>query len=397
MNAYPQSDPLRETARGYFKGDNMNSVERRVARRKRREDAREANRNTALSKYDDFSLITDPDNLRAAFRKSKRGVSWKESVQRYEMNLLRNISETANKLLNGEDIARGFVEFDLMERGRLRHIKSVHISERVVQKCLCDQVLVPILSRSLIYDNGASLKMKGLHFAVRRLTCHLSKYYRHNGFSNDGYCLTIDFSKYFDNIRHDVLFRMQGRIIRDEKVRKLIRDFVTPFGDGVSLGLGSQVSQISAVFYPNRVDHFVKEEAGIKYYGRYMDDLYIIHKDRKYIEYCLSEIIKICESLGITVNRKKTKIVKLKDGIKFLKGVYSLCENGSIIRRGDPESCKRMRRKMRKFKGLLETGRMTAHDVYTAYQSWRGGYIKRFNSYYVVKRMDKLYDELFIV
>ncbi|MDR2486158.1 MAG: hypothetical protein LBD55_12305 [Treponema sp.] len=374
----------------------MNSAERRAARRERRDDEREAKRNKTISKYDDFSLVTDPDNLRAAFKKSKRGVSWKESVQRHEMNLLRNISDTRNKLINGENVTHGFVEFNIMERGRPRHIKSVHISERIVQKCLCDQVLVPIISRSLIHDNGASLKRKGLHFAVKRLICHLSKFYRKKGFSNEGYCLSIDFSRFFDNIRHDMLFGMQERIINDEKIRKLIREFIAPFGEGISLGLGSQVSQISAIFYPTRMDHFVKEILGIKYYGRYMDDLYIIHRDKKYLEHCLSEVIKICEPLGITINRKKTKIVKLKDGIKFLKGVYALCENGAIIRRASPESRKRMRRKLNKFKRLLEQGKMSFNDVYIAYQSWRGGYTKRFQSYHTVKRMDKLYDDLFI-
>jgi hypothetical protein len=72
------------------------------------------------------------------------------------------------------------VEFDLPGRGKTRHIKSVHISERVVQKRLCGNALVPVLSRSLIHDNGAFVKNKGVHFALRRLIVHLSRYYRRN-------------------------------------------------------------------------------------------------------------------------------------------------------------------------------------------------------------------------
>jgi hypothetical protein len=189
---------------------------------------------------------------------------------------------------------------------------------------------------------------------------------------------------------------MQGKYIRDKRIMKLIHDFITPFGDGKSLGLGSQISQISAIFYTNRVDHFIKEVLRIKYYGRYMDDLYLIHKDKRCLEYCLDEIIKIGESLGITVNAKKTRIVRLKDGIKFLKGIYSLSENGSIIRRADTDSRKRMKRKLIKFKRLKRRGKMSNADIYTAYQSWRGNYLKRFDAYYTVKRMDKLYNSLFI-
>jgi hypothetical protein len=374
----------------------MNSKERKEARFIRRTKKRSEKKQEKNSPYDNFENVINPDNLYRAFKKSRRGVAWKESVQRYEMNLLKNINEAHNKLKAGEDVTHGFVEFDLYERGKKRHIKSVHISERVIQKCLCDTVLVPIISRFLVYDNGASLKDKGLHFAMRRLIVHLSKYYRKNGKSNIGYCLSIDFSKYFDSIRHDVLFKQLENIIGDKRLLKLTRGFISPFGNGISLGLGSQVSQILALSAPNPMDHHIKEVKQIKYYGRYMDDFYIIHRDREYLKCCLGEIKKICGGLGITVNEKKSKIVKLKDGIKFLKGTYSLSETGKIIRRAAQDSRKRQRRKLIKFKKLVEAGKMRYCDVYAAYQSWRGNYRKRFDAFHTISRMDGLYNRLFI-
>jgi hypothetical protein len=373
----------------------MTSVERKEARYERRKVRRGQKKQEYLSLFDNFSRIVNPNNLYAAFKKSRREVSWKESIQRYEMNLLPNITETIHKLEFGQSISRGFVEFDLTERGRTRHIKSIHISERVVQKCLCDQVLVPILSRTLIYDNGAALKNKGLHFAIRRLITHLAKYYREHK-TNKGFCLSIDFSRYFDNIPHDILFREFKKHIKDPQIFKLIYDFIIPFGDGVSLGLGSQVSQISAIFYASPIDHYCKEKRGIKYYGRYMDDLYLIHSSKKYLIECLEGINQLCASLGITINAKKTKITTLKDGVHFLKGIYTLKENGKIVRSATPESRKRIRRKLRKFKGLLAKGKMTQKDVYDAYQSWRGNYRRRFDAYHTIRRMDALYNALFI-
>jgi hypothetical protein len=375
----------------------MTGKERHELRYQRRLQKREDKRRLSISALDNFSLVADPENLYKAYKKAKLNVSWKESVQRYSSLWMFNINHAVKKLIAGEDISSGFVEFEIKERGKKRHIKSVYISERVVQKCLCDQVLVPILSKTLIYDNSASLKNKGIHFALRRLVTHMAKFYRKNNYSNEGYILTIDFSRFFDSIRHDILLKYISRYIKDEKLFNLISGFITIFGNNVSLGLGSQISQICAVFYPNKnVDYFIKQNLGIKYYGRYMDDLYLIHKDKNYLKECLKKIIKQCEMIGIKVNTKKTKISSLKHGSVFLKGRYSLSDKGRIIRLPCRVSTVRMHRKLKKFHHLVDIGNMNYLDVYRAYQSWRNSFMKRFDAFYRVRKMDDFYNRLFI-
>jgi retron-type reverse transcriptase len=373
----------------------MNAKKRKEARYQRRKAAREANRKANLGAFDDFERVADFDNLYRAALGSLRGVSWKESIQRYEANALRNVAETRRKLLAGESVQSGFVEFTLRERGKTRRIKSVHISERVVQKSLCDNALVPLLSNTLIHDNGASIKGKGVHFALRRLVCHLSRYYRRNR-TNGGYALLIDFKGFFDSIDHAVLFALLGRRVKDPRLRELAKNFIAVFGDGKSLGLGSQVSQICAVFFPDRLDHYIKEKLRIKYYGRYMDDMYLIHESKEYLKECLEVITGLCAKLKLTINMKKTRIVKLSDGVDFLKGKYRLLPSGKILRLPHPDSEKRMRRKLKKFKKLIALGRMSHYDLRAAYQSWRGNFLKRFNAGYRVFRMDGLYNDLFI-
>jgi hypothetical protein len=309
---------------------------------------------------------------------------------------MRNIAATRRKLIAGESVQSGFKEFTLNERGKIRHIKSVCISERVVQKCFCDYCLNPVLTRTLIYDNGAGVKGKGVRFALRRLIAHLSKFYRRNGNSNAGYCLSMDFSKFFDSIDHEALFKMLDRDIRDKRVLDLTKKFIAVFGGGKSLGLGSQVSQIAAIYFPSGLDHFVKDYKGEKFYGRYMDDLYVIHHDKEHLEQLLAEIETVCAALKITANKKKTRIVKLAAGVEFLKGKYILLPSGKVLRRLCKDSSKRMRRKLKKFKALVENGRMGYEDLRASYQSWRGNYRRRFNAYRRVGYMDKLYRELFI-
>jgi hypothetical protein len=93
---------------------------------------------------------------------------------------------------------------------------------------------------------------------------------------------------------------------------------------------------------------------------------------------------------------KKTRIVKLSDGVDFLKGKYRLLPSGKVLRLPGKESAKRMRRKLKKFRVLVDAGRMSYRDVYTAYQSWHSNYKKRFNAGYRILRMDGLYNDLFI-
>jgi hypothetical protein len=374
----------------------MTSAERREKRYQRRLAERGAKRKKNIEPYDNFKKVMNFDNLNNAFKRCKRGVSWKESVQRYEMNSLHNILETQYNLLEGRRVTSGFVEFDLHERGKKRHIKSIHISERVVQKCLCDEVLVPILSKSLIHDNGASVKRKGVHFALRRLICHLAKFYRKNNYSNSGYALKIDFKRFFDSVDHEVLFEMLDEKIHDHRIQRLARSFIKVFGNGVSLGLGSQVSQICAIYFPSRLDHYIKERLGIKFYGRYMDDLYLIHADKEHLKKCLKEIITVCEKLKILVNMKKTSIVKLSQGLVFLKGRYSLLPSGKVLRRPCQESAKRMKKKLTKFKKLLQEKKIGFGDIRASYQSWRGNYKRRFHAYHRIRHMDGYYNSLFI-
>jgi hypothetical protein len=372
--------------------DTKSLNKRREARRKRREALRQSRENKAVQNAT-FENFSDFDNLYFSAIKSMKNVIWKDSVIHYEANIFKKVNKAMAAIKAGEDIRQGFISFSINERGRSREIRSVHIEERVIQKCLCDYVLIPVFSRSLIYDNGASLKNKGMHFSAKRLIRHLIRFYRENG-SNEGYALTVDFSKYFDNINHDVLLDLIFNKIKDPRVCRYIKDFINAFGDK-SLGLGSQISQISAIYYSDRIDHLVKERLGIKGYGRYMDDFYLIHRDKKYLQECLNVICNKCNELKILVNLKKTRIVKLSNGLVFLKGKYVLTGEGKVIRYSGKDIIKRERRKLKKLHKKVSEGKTHYWDVLTSYLSWRGGYKKRFTSYKRLQYLDEYFIKLF--
>ena len=258
-----------------------------------------------------------------------------------------------------------------------------------MQRCLCDNALVPLFSAAFVYDNAASLKGKGIDFAMDRLTCHLQRYYRKHG--TDGWALVFDFSDYFNSAPHAPIYAESERRIRDERVQKLACGLMEDFGER-GFGLGSQVSQIDALMLPNRLDHFIKEQLHIEGYGRYMDDGYLIHESRDYLQECLKQIRAVCADLGIRMNEKKTRIVKLQE-LHFLKTRFYLTETGKVRRKMCRKSARRMRRKLKTFRRWMEEGRMTEEDIRTAYESWRG-HMRRGNSYRVLRRMDRFYKRL---
>ena len=347
----------------------MTSEERRAARRIRREEKRRKKKEAVNEKYGKLENVFDYGNLLEAFDKSKKGVRWKCSVQRYEASLLRKTYETHMKLLKGEDIRRGFHRFTLMERGKLREISSVHISERVVQRSLCDNALVPVLTRTCISDNMACIKGKGTHAAIKRVAYFLREYYRKTG-SNEGYVVLVDFSNFFGNMKHWHIRRILEDHFTDKDMIEFIMLFVDAFGE-VGCGLGSQVSQIIGTVYASKADHYAKEVLRIHEYVKYMDDTWLLFKTKEDAHRAIKALFEIYERMGITVNKKKTRIVALRRGFTFLKTKFTLSDTGKVIMRPCRKSITLERRKLKKLKKKLDEGTITFEEVRQQYQSWK--------------------------
>lgn len=140
-----------------------------------------------------------------------------------------------------------------MRGEKTRHIKSMHISDRVVQRSVCDNVLVPELSKYLTYDNGASMEGKGIHFARKRLSTHLHKFYRKHK-SNAGYVLLIDFSKFFDNIVHDGLIKEMRKKIGDKETMSFVEKLIDTFRVDVSYMTDEEYANCMKTLY-NALEH----------------------------------------------------------------------------------------------------------------------------------------------
>ena len=372
-----------------------------------------------------------------------RNVRWKDSTINFEENRIETILKTEADLRAFEYKQLVFSCFSIIERGKPRDIRACHINDRLVQNALCEQVLLPELTPRFIYDNCATLRGKGIDFALKRVKGHLQQAHKEYGLGKDFYGLRIDIRKYFDSIDHVALKRSAKRLIKDEKVYKLCcylidtfsfkltkdkepipgktyyiskkhkyeRIKATQFKPGrkyyeyeeKSLGLGSQTSQLFALLALNEVDHFIKEELHIKYYGRYMDDLYLLHNDSKYLAECEKKIEARLNKQGLRMNKKKTTITRIspihEDKVryapfKYLKWNFYLTDSNHIIQIPFKKKIAHQRRKLKKIHALWLQGKIKTEEIQQSYQGQRA-HIAKGTCFYIIQDMDNYFRSLF--
>ena len=144
----------------------------------------------------------------------------------------------------------------------------------------------------------------------------------------------------------------------------------------------------------NELDHYIKETLGIKCYGRYMDDGYLIHPNKDYLIYCLDKLQQKCTELGLTLNIKKTQIVALKKDFTWLKVRFRLTDSGYIVRRVWKKSVICMRRKLKKLHKKWLNNELTINDISISFQSWVS-HLKGLDVYKTLKGIKQLYNFLF--
>ena len=359
-----------------------------------------------------YNKLTDLNLLYDSYIASMKGSFWKKEPQKFSIDFLSEIIKLKNELENHTYKTLDGSEFTLNERGKIRHIHASRMRDRVVRHALCDGELNDALSPYLIYNNGASQKGKGISFTRKMFEKDLHNFWL-KYHTNDGYIGFIDFSKFYDNVRHDKVKELvlpklseEGRWIFNEVLKTMEVDvsymtdeeysqcLETKFDSlwyyknipksmrtgekmmAKGLGIGDQVSQSIGIFFPTLIDNYVKIVRSCKWYGRYMDDMYIICKNKEELVSIINGIIKITQKIGMYINHKKTKIIKLSNQYKFLQIKYSLNKKGKVKKKINPKSVTRERRRIKAYKRLFDLGKLPYKDIENACRSWMGEYSK---------------------
>lgn len=312
----------------------------------------------------DFEKVTDFENLYKAYKKAKSGKGFKNSSARFEILALDGIHKLRQQLLDGSYKVAKYHEFMVYEP-KERLIKAGSFKDKVVQHVLCDNVLLPRLKSEFIDHNYAGQIGKGTLYGLDCLSEDMLGYYSKHG--TDGWILKCDISKFFYSIEHEKLKEVVNKYFRDEKIMWL-NHMIIDSTDSPGLPLGNQSSQVFALLFLNEMDHMITEKLGIKFYGRYMDDFYLIHKDKEYLKGCLDNVRKYLASIGLSLNGK-TQIIPFKNGIDFTGFHTYVTKDGKVIRKLRNEKKRANQKKYRRMAELVVAGKLSRDkfdESYTA-------------------------------
>ena len=314
----------------------------------------------------DKSIICNFENLYKAYRKSKAGKGFNGSCARFQTMSIEGIHLLKEQLENQTYRMNPYNEFKVYEP-KERVIKSCSFKDKVVQHCLCDEILHPRLAKEFIRTNYAGQIGKGTLFGMECLKEHMVSFYQQYGL--EGWILKCDISKFFYQIDHDVLKDIVDYHFSDKYTTWMNHLLIDSTGSP-GLPLGNQAAQVYALLMLNGLDHMISGELGIRYYGRYMDDFYLIYHNKGYLKWCLGAIKEIVSSLGLSLNGK-TQIVPFKCGIGFTGFHHYITSDGKYIRKIKGENKRNIRKRIRGWIKLVRSGRMTERKFYEKYNAWK--------------------------
>ena len=197
----------------------MTSQERREARYQRRKAKRQAKREARCAALGPIDKVFSYRKMFFYGRRCCNGVRWKQSTQNFELHLFSGTARRRREVLEGRWKPRKCNHFTLRERGKVRPIDAPHITDRQVHKTLCNEVLVPLYNPSMIYDNGASQRDKGLHWHFRRIKDQLHWHFRRWG--REGAVGLIDLKGFFPNAPRWSIYQRHQRLITNPDLRWL--------------------------------------------------------------------------------------------------------------------------------------------------------------------------------
>ena len=303
-------------------------------------------------------------DLYYAFECAKKHKKSKRYVKIFESRLHDNLLSLCNDLYNRTYQALPSSCF-IINYPKKREVFAAVFRDRIVHH-LYYNYTHQIFERTFIEDCYSCIKNKGTHYGIHRLEQHIRE--ESNNYQDNCYILKMDIKGYFMNINRNILLDEALKTLNKMRYHKITGkkskvwdniidfDFVTflterivlldPTVDCIfksnknewigladsksmfkmpkncGLPIGNLTSQLFSNVYLNTLDQYVKRVLKCKHYGRYVDDLFIVSKDKEFLHDCITKIESFMEDrLSLKVQKGKTTIRSMHQGVEFL-GAY---------------------------------------------------------------------------
>ncbi len=297
-----------------------------------------------------FEMQIILENLYKAYfeaRKNKRNTA---EQLRFETNYELYLQELYEQIISKTYKVKPCKAF-VIEKPVYREVFAPQFIDRVVHHFIV-LYINPQVEQVLIYDCYSCRKDKGTLYGIERAKYNMRSVTQN--YAKDAYILKLDISGYFMNMNVHTLYNqitslqlvqntdcslyekdILGYLIKqviftnpihqcvingNKDLWKFIPNNKSLFHSPQNCGLpiGNLTSQIFGNIYLNDFDHWVKNELGIKHYGRYVDDMYFMHNDKEFLKKCIGTIQKKMKTYGMLIHPKKIYLQHYTKGLEFL-------------------------------------------------------------------------------
>ncbi len=313
-------------------------------------------------------IIYDIDYLYRAFKKSKNRRSYTISAVRFEGDIFANLNKLSNELKTHTYKVAGYTTFEV-SKPKHRIIKACKFRDKIVQHVICDNFLVPELPKMTILDNYAGQRGKGTGLAVKRTVEQITDFYQKYG--DNGYFYKGDIHKFYYSIDHEIAKHIMHEH-SPEHLHWIIDEFIDSTSDsnvGIGLALGNQINTVVSCLYLDGLDHFIKSDLGIEYYGRYADDFWLACDSKEKLANCVKQIEGYIVGLKLQLN-PKSQIIKFHTGLPFLGCTFTV-RGGKVVIKLANGKRREFRRKFNRMLKLVKEGKMNPEVLERSYTSWK--------------------------
>jgi len=240
-----------------------------------------------------YQSVCEIDNIKQAIMKASLGKRQQKRIDRVIKNIDVVASQIREMLLSKTYVPSPYA-IETIQDGANRKERTIHKPRfcpgQIIHWALMLQ-LEPIIMRGMYAYTCGSVPRRGTSYGQKAIRGWLDSSYK-----DTKYCLKLDISKYYPSVDNAVLKGLFRRKIKDENCLWLI-DIIIDSNKG--LPIGNFTSQWFANFYLERLDHYIKEKLGIKYYIRYIDDMVLLGPNKKKLHRARVEIATYLQTIKL--------------------------------------------------------------------------------------------------